>query len=345
MSERLGAPASCGRRRADQRRGVEAGEHLTPGCASRVEIPVGQPADEFSIGRGRGQPLPVIPGEYVAQQDRHRPAVHHDVVVGQHQPVRCSAVRISATRKARLVGEIADRGAFVGAEPLDLLFAGITVGAEIQVPPGYFGIGRDDLHGLVELVDESGDQVWMPGGHRLHRIAQPVPVESTGDGQIQLHRIHFAARALAWKSSPCCSGVSGRMSAIRCCRCNSSSLVLVEPGRRHVGRRQPAATAADVRADTGQRVEPQPGQPRDRGAVECRGRPRPVGVQLRTGVAVHGAGIELQRVHQRHRHRGADAGDRRAFPADLPQLAGHLGPAAEPAQIVEPDRRIVYARP
>ena len=38
-------------------------------------------------GAGRGQPLPVIAGEYLPQQDRQRPAIEHDVVIGQHKPV------------------------------------------------------------------------------------------------------------------------------------------------------------------------------------------------------------------------------------------------------------------
>ena len=38
-------------------------------------------------GTGRGQPLPVIAGEYFLQQDRQRPAIEHDVVISQHKPV------------------------------------------------------------------------------------------------------------------------------------------------------------------------------------------------------------------------------------------------------------------
>ena len=58
-----------------------------PRRAGGLEVSIGQPDDEPAIGRRRGQPLPVIAGEDLLQQDRQRPAVQHDVVVGQHEPV------------------------------------------------------------------------------------------------------------------------------------------------------------------------------------------------------------------------------------------------------------------
>ena len=62
--------------RADQCGGVEAGEHLAPGRVGGIEVAIGQPADEPAIRPGRGQPLSVVAGEYLLQQDRQRPAVH-----------------------------------------------------------------------------------------------------------------------------------------------------------------------------------------------------------------------------------------------------------------------------
>ena len=80
-------------------------------------------------------------------------------------------------------------------------------------------------------------------------------------------------------------------------------LLLAQPGRRDIGRRQPAPTAPHMRADTGQRLKPQPAQPVDLRVIKRRGRPHPVGVQMRAGVGVHGAGVELHGVRQRHRYR------------------------------------------
>ena len=87
-------------RRADQGRGVKAGEHLAPRRVGGIKVPTGQPGNKFAIRRGRGQPLPVIAGNNFPQQDRQRPAIRHDVVIGEHKPVPVSAVRINATRKA-----------------------------------------------------------------------------------------------------------------------------------------------------------------------------------------------------------------------------------------------------
>src|SRR6185503_12023291 len=90
------------------------------------------------------------------------------------------------------------RGAFGGADLLDLLIDidADTASVELDVPPRRRGINRDDLHRLVELCTESGRQVGIPADHRVHRITQPVLVKSTGDGDVQLHRIYIVVVAL-----------------------------------------------------------------------------------------------------------------------------------------------------
>ena len=168
----------------------------------------------------------MIAGEYLLQQDRQRPAIEHDVVISQHNPVAVFCGADQSHPKGRRLGEVADRGAFGGAQPLDLLVGVRVVPAEVDIPPGRHGIGRDDLHRLVELSAESGGQVGMTVDHGVHCIAQPVGVEWAGHGDVQLHRIQVvvigAVLVPAWKSSPCCIGVSGSTSAIRYCWCSSS---------------------------------------------------------------------------------------------------------------------------
>jgi hypothetical protein len=61
-------------------------------------------------------------------------------------------------------------------------------------------------------------------------------------------------------------------------------LLLAQAGRRDIRRRQPAPTAPDMRADADQGVKPQPAQPADLRAVNCRLRPSPVCGQVRAGV-------------------------------------------------------------
>ena len=151
-------------RRADQGGGVKAGQHLAPGRVGGIEVPIGQPGDKPAIRHGRGQPLPVIAGEYLPQQDRQRPAIEHDVVIGQHKPVPVCCGADQRHPKGRLVGQIADRGAFGGAHPLDLLIdVDVVRRVEVDIPPSRHRIGRDDLHRLVELLGRIGPPGWDAG--------------------------------------------------------------------------------------------------------------------------------------------------------------------------------------
>ncbi len=161
-------------RRTDQCRGVKAGEYLPPRCPGgsvAPAVPIGQPAEKPAIWRGRGQPPPVITGEYFPQQDRHRPAVNHDVVIGEDQPVPVCCGADDSGSKRQLVSDIADGGAFSRAHLPDLL-----LGVQLDIPPGHRWVLRDDLHRLVEACAEAGHQVGMAGDHCLHRIAQAVDV-------------------------------------------------------------------------------------------------------------------------------------------------------------------------
>ena len=59
------------------------------------------------------------------------------------------------------------------------------------------------------------------------------------------------------------------------------------------------------------------------------------------GLGVEGAGVEFHGVSQWHRHGGGGGGERDAVLADAPQLIREFaGGRAEPAQIVESDRRV-----
>ena len=107
--------------RADQGGGVEAGERVAPGRPGGIEVSLGQPGDEPTIRRRRGQLLPLVAGEDLLHQDRQRPAIEHDVVKSQHNPVPVFGGADHRHPEDRLVGEVADRGAFGGAHPSDLL--------------------------------------------------------------------------------------------------------------------------------------------------------------------------------------------------------------------------------
>ena len=99
------------------------------------------------------------------------------MVIRQHQPVPLRGGANQRDPEGRLVGEVADRGALGGAKLLNPLSHIAVFGAQIDEAPRHLGIGRDDLHRLVELWAESGDQIRMPADHGVHRFAQPMLVE------------------------------------------------------------------------------------------------------------------------------------------------------------------------
>ncbi|CAG6852715.1 hypothetical protein PICSAR49_00009 [Mycobacterium avium subsp. paratuberculosis] len=332
--------------RGDQGGRVETGQHLAPGPAGGVEVALGQPGEEGPVGAGGGQPLPVVAGEDLAQQDRQRPAVEQDVVAGQHEPVPVASGAHQRGAEYRLAGQIGHRGAFGGAQLLDQVVGiGRARTVELDVAPLDGGVGGDDLHRFVVLVAEQGRQVGMPVDDGAHRLAQPVGVEGAGEGEIQLHRVHVVHAVVALRGA----GVEEQSLLQRGQRQDVGDavpalqlvdLLLGQPGRGDVRRGETAAAAgAHVRADTGQRLEPQPAHPGDLLRAENRRRPSPFGVQVRAGAGVDGAGVELDGVHQRHGHRRGGAEQRHVL-ADPPPVGRRIRRGALASQVVERDRRV-----
>ena len=101
------------------------------------------------------------------------------MVIGQHKPVPIWGGADQRHPKSRRVSEVADRGTFGGAHPLDLLFDVDAAGVQLDIPPPGRGISRDDLHRLVELLAETGRQVGMAVDHRVHGVTQAVLIEPT----------------------------------------------------------------------------------------------------------------------------------------------------------------------
>ena len=102
----------------------------------------------------------------------------------------------------------------------------------------------------------------MAVDHRLHRLAQPVRVKGTGHGDIQLHRIHIvvgALRGAGVKEQPLLQRGQRQNVGDPVLPLQLVDLLLAQPGRRDIRRRQPAPTTAYMRADAGQGLKPQLG--------------------------------------------------------------------------------------
>ena len=115
----------------------------------------------------------------------------------------------------------------------------------------------------------------MPGNHRVHRIAQPMRVKPAGHGDIQLHRIHIVAtlRGAGVKQQPLLQRRQRQHVSDPVLPLQLVDLLLAKTRRREIRRRQPAPTAAHMRADAGQGLKPQLGQPTDLRVIQRRGRP------------------------------------------------------------------------
>ena len=236
------------------------------------------------------------------------------------------------------MGQVADGGAFGGAHPLDLF-----LGVQVDISPRHYRIGRDDLNRFVEFLAEAGHQVRMAVDHGVHRIAQPRGSSGPVTVMVELHRIQITeilVRCSRERAVPVAAGsaVARRRSGGAACSssiwCWLSRAGAMSEG---VSPPPPVRTWAQMpaRASNHSRLSRLIWR-----LIQYRRRPHPVGVQLRSRVGVDGAGVELDGVHQRHRHRGGGVGDRQTVLADPPRVIGHLGGGAEASEVVEPDRRV-----
>ena len=163
---------------------------------------------------------------------------------------------------------------------------------------------------------EPGGQVGMAVDHRVHRVAQPLLIKSPAHLDFQLHRVHVVAdlRGAGVEEQPLLQRGQRQDVGNSVPPVQLVDLLLAQPRRRDVRRRQPAPAARTcaqmpVSASNHSRLSRSTSS-RSSG----RGRPRPSGVQAGADFGVHGARVELHGVRQRHRHRRRRAGERRRPP-------------------------------
>ena len=113
------------------------------------------------------------------------------MVISHHKPVLVGPGTDQRHPESGLMGQVAHRGTLGLTHPLDLLLEVEVAGAKLDIMPGDHGIGRDDLHRLVELVAEVGDEVGMPSNRRVHGLTQAVRIQRPGQGDIELYGVQL----------------------------------------------------------------------------------------------------------------------------------------------------------
>ena len=260
-------------------------------------ISIGEPGDKAAVRGRRGQPLPVIAGEDLAQQDRQRPAVHHDVVEGQHEPVPVVCGADQRRPEGRPVGQIADRGTFLGAQPLDLLIEIDAVGVQLDIPPAGAGSAgmictgssncgqnRAARFGCRSTTVRTASRSRWGSSGPLKVMSSCTAYTSSSPARCWRGRaVPAAAGSAAARRRSRCAGAARRsgVGSAGPARCPTGS---ARPRRRRTCAQMPASASNHNWLSRLTCV-----------LIQGRRRPRPVGMQLRADLGVDGAGVESPR--------------------------------------------------
>ncbi len=162
---------------------VEAGQGLLPGGPGGLPVAGVEPGQVLAVradpGECRGITTGGVQRHQLAQQDRHGPAVEHDVVVGHHQPDVADGEPDRREAQQRRAAEVEAAGAVGGGEPVGL-GAALVLGqrAQVGVLPRQVDVVQDELGpSAVLALPEPGPQVGVPAQQGLGRRAHPGAVE------------------------------------------------------------------------------------------------------------------------------------------------------------------------
>jgi hypothetical protein len=175
-----------------------------------------------------------------------------------HEPMAIVGRADQRGPEGRPVGDIADRGALGRAELLDL-FSCLDVVDQLQIPPLEAGVGRDDLHGLAELIAEAGRQVGMTGNDGVHGSTQALRIERAGNRDTQLDGVEILGgllREAGVEQQALLHGRQRQHVGNPVLQLQLVELGLAQLGRRDVRRRQSAPTSLNIRTDTFEGLEP-----------------------------------------------------------------------------------------
>ncbi len=181
--------------RCDERRLVHSGQRGPPGVLGGRTVLSCEPAEVVAV-RGDARQGAVVAAAQVereefAEEERGRPAVQQDVVVGHHQPAAVGAEPDQQEADQRGLGEV-EPAAPVGLQ--DARERGLApvlgLGAEVDLVPRHTRLAADHLDRPVQaLVTERGAQVGVAAQQAVGRAAQCGGVDLAFDVQDDLHRV------------------------------------------------------------------------------------------------------------------------------------------------------------
>lgn len=153
----------------EQGRCLDPGQCGAPDVQGRVPVLLCQPGEIGPVGgyarQGAVVAVVCVQLEEFAYEQGHRPAVEQDVMAGHDEPVAVRSGAHQGETHQRRGGEVEPAGAVRGEERGEAVLhrpRGARTG-QVQLLQRHRHLGRDGLHGLVQvLVEEPDPQVGVP---------------------------------------------------------------------------------------------------------------------------------------------------------------------------------------
>ncbi len=321
---------------------LDPGQHPLPGGDRGVVVLRVQPLQVVAVGvRGREvrAGLVGVARQQFVDQQRHRPAVEHDVVVGDDQAELVGPGAHQVEPDQGRAGRI-ERGGLGGGEHTQTL---VRIGRIRQVAgaPGCFGLAEHDLPRPVRALHERGAQAVVPVDECLGGAAHPVRQYRAREGEGGLHGVAVLAVGVVdgMEQQPGLErGQRPHVGHRRILAPPPVEVVLRHRDQREVRRGESARVGGPrVRGQSAQRRLPQPGQLRDLGPVQHLGGVVPGELEFVPVGPVLGDRVDIE--HGRQRHPGVDrGGEGGEFGGGRPRPG--VFARADPAQVVETDLRL-----
>ena len=212
-------------RRRKPRALVQPGQCLPPGRQRGSAILAGDPRQIVPVRRHPRQrariPVLRIEREQLPHQHRHRPAVHQQVMVGQHQPMLIGRQPDQRKPNERRRSHIEALGAVLRQDAGQPLLAVACVQQrQVDAAPGRWRSRHDHLHRPAQpLVPERRPQAGMALDQRLRRrferrprpaaLAAPAPVAPYRRPAPAHHKAHGTAAPPAAATAAGCPRAAG----------------------------------------------------------------------------------------------------------------------------------------